>query len=333
MPDLWEKIANIQASKGPAHCCTFSSGLGNHLLTGGQDRAVKLYNPRTGNLIQAYNGHGYEVLGVASSHDNTRLASCGGDRSVFYWDVATAQPIKRFSGHTARVNAVAFNAESTIMASGSFDASVRLWDLKSQQWMPIQVLEDAKDSITSILITEYEMYTACVDGHVRCYDLRQGQLRADFFECKRLVLLSALITPQLYSSQICIFPRAAPVTSLSITKDRNVLLVSTLNSTIRLMDLTDGKMLVKYKGHQNTSYRIHHTFDSRDEHVIAGDEKGILYTWKMEQGENPTTQPLQDAKEVTKTCLWTAIHPSKTEGMIATASGDGVVRVWRRRQA
>lgn len=150
----------------------------------------------------------------SSSHDNTRLASCGGDRSVFLWDVGTAATVKRFSGHNARVNAVAFNEESSILASGasctlnrtpvnaqtlnfvwllgSFDASVRLWDLKSQQSKPIQVLEDAKDSITSLLVADSYILSGCVDGHVRTYDIRNGQLVSDFFERMCIVALLPL---------------------------------------------------------------------------------------------------------------------------------------------
>lgn len=135
MLPLWTNTQTLCDTKGPVHCAVFSAGSGAYLITGAQDRVVRLWNPRTGTLVKSYQGHGYEVLGVApyvfvplsrnvelmemfSSHDNTRLASCGGDRSVFYWDVATGQPIKRFAGHTSRINTVAFNAESTVLASG-----------------------------------------------------------------------------------------------------------------------------------------------------------------------------------------------------------------------
>lgn len=65
---------------------------------------------------------------------------------------------------------------------GGFDGTVRLWDCKSQQRMPIQVLDEAKDSITSITIRGSDILTSSVDGHVRSYDLRKGKLSADYFE-------------------------------------------------------------------------------------------------------------------------------------------------------
>jgi mitogen-activated protein kinase organizer 1 len=77
------------------------------------------------------------------------------------------------------VNACDFNADASILASGSYDATVRIWDCKSQNRTPIQVLDDAKDSITSIQIKNYEIITGSVDGKLRTYDLRAGQLFTD----------------------------------------------------------------------------------------------------------------------------------------------------------
>jgi hypothetical protein len=45
--------------------------------------------------------------------------------------------------------------------------------------MPIQVLEDAKDSVTAVQIKNYEIITGSVDGKLRTYDLRAGQLSTD----------------------------------------------------------------------------------------------------------------------------------------------------------
>lgn len=65
---------------------------------------------------------------------------------------------------------------------GGFDAQVRIWDIKSQQRHPIQILDQAKDSITSIVVRGSEILTGSVDGYVRAYDIRMGQLAQDYFE-------------------------------------------------------------------------------------------------------------------------------------------------------
>lgn len=104
---------------------------------------------------------------------------------MLYWDVPSSTIIKRYSGHNSRTNAVSFNADNTVLASASFDATIRLWDLKSQQGKPIQVMQEARDSVTSVVINkgagQAEIVASSVDGHVRTYDLRMGELRSDFF--------------------------------------------------------------------------------------------------------------------------------------------------------
>ena len=65
------------------------------------------------------------------------------------------------------------------MGLGSFDATVRLWDCKSHSTKPIQVLEEAKDSVSSVIVDGHEIATGSVDGRVRLYDLRMGQVYVD----------------------------------------------------------------------------------------------------------------------------------------------------------
>lgn len=82
---------------------------------------------------------------------------------------------------------------------GSYDSSVRVWDSRSHTYEPIQVMNDAKDSVTSLQLSSSEILTGCVyyrptphhfsvcalilcrsvDGKVRRYDLRFGKLYCD----------------------------------------------------------------------------------------------------------------------------------------------------------
>ena len=46
--------------------------------------------------------------------------------------------------------------------------------------MPIQVLDDAKDAIQTVHVGPAQIVTGSVDGRVRTYDIRMGELRTDF---------------------------------------------------------------------------------------------------------------------------------------------------------
>lgn len=83
----------------------------------------------------------------------------------------------------------------TVGKIGSFDATVRLWDCKSQAVKPIQILEEARDSISSLHVQGHEIVTGSVDGRVRTYDLRMGMLHVD--------VIGRIIHPDLLSYPIC----------------------------------------------------------------------------------------------------------------------------------
>lgn len=66
-----------------------------------------------------------------------------------------------------------------MVVSGSYDATVRLWDCKSQSTKAIQVLEEARDSVSSLHVAGHEIVTGSVDGSMRIYDLRMGMIYED----------------------------------------------------------------------------------------------------------------------------------------------------------
>ena len=66
-----------------------------------------------------------------------------------------------------------------MVVSGSFDATVRLWDCKSPSTKPIQVLEEARDSVSGVWVGGHEVVTGSVDGRMRVYDLRMGMVFVD----------------------------------------------------------------------------------------------------------------------------------------------------------
>ena len=43
--------------------------------------------------------------------------------------------------------------------SGSYDSTVRIWDTKSRNMEPVQILDEAKDSVTSLHVSEHEILT------------------------------------------------------------------------------------------------------------------------------------------------------------------------------
>lgn len=310
-PTFPDNPTRISAHNAPIHALAFSSGSGQYLLTGSADRTVKLHNPATGRQIQSYQAHGYEVLDLAVSADNARFASVGGDKSVFLWDVATAQTLRRFGGHAGRVNACAFGGEGdAVLCSGSFDGTVKVWDCKSRSDRPIMTLSDAKDAVSSVAVRGAEVYAGSVDGRVRVYDLRSGEVDVDVLA-------------------------TSGVTSLTPSMDGEGYLVSTLDSTIRFMDRPTGKCLQTFRDEafKNETYRVRSTFAMGDSLAVSGAEDGRVMAWDVLSGKlqhmlwhrkNGGTM----ASDITKADVVSAVAWNQARKQLASAGGDGQVCVW-----
>lgn len=118
------------------------------------------------------------------SCDSSHIVSGSQDKTVIIWDVSTGQPLRRYRAHIGTVNCVAFNEDSSIFFSGSLDGTVKVWDAKSHSKEPIQILDEAKDSISMVAVTDHEIASVSLDNHVRRYDIRKGIMEADCLYCK-----------------------------------------------------------------------------------------------------------------------------------------------------
>lgn len=110
-----------------------------------------------------------------------------------------------------------------------------------------------------------------------------------------------------------------PINSIQQTRDGNALLVSTLDSTIRLLDKGNGKLLQSYTGHVNTEYRIKATLALADAAVISGSEDGHIFVWGLLEGTIIEKLKAHESK-VVSAVTWNAA-PRRNEW--ASAGGDG----------
>jgi mitogen-activated protein kinase organizer 1 len=113
------------------------------------------------------------------------------DKTVILWDVSTGQAVRKYRGHLATVNSVKFNEESTVTISGSMDTTIRCWDCRSKKPDAFQIMDDAKDSISSVQVSEHEILAGSLDGRIRRYDIRNGEMVSDEMGRKNLLYSSS----------------------------------------------------------------------------------------------------------------------------------------------
>ncbi|KAG5451180.1 hypothetical protein CSKR_102645 [Clonorchis sinensis] len=302
---------------------------GQYCVTAGGDKTIKLWNPYRGRLLKTYTGHGGEVSDAQANSDNSQLGSGGADCLVVLWDVGTGQSIRRWRRHAGRVNAVKFAAPfqhsesslpSPILISAGVDGMVLVWDARAKTPYPVQTMHEAKDSVTCVAFSRWQIITGSVDKCVRIYDIRRGEMTEDYV--------------------------GYPVTSVSMTMDCQCLLVGTQDSTLRLFDALNGELLNKYTGHMNQTYRMDSVLMNNDAHIASGSEaQSLVYIWDFVRSNSPLLTldhspggPLwgslsagdeavsQLAVEAAKSAnfLIHSLSPHPTQSRLLTAGGDFV---------
>uniref|UniRef100_A0A060TD51 ARAD1D40062p n=1 Tax=Blastobotrys adeninivorans TaxID=409370 RepID=A0A060TD51_BLAAD len=294
-------LTSFNAHHGPIHALAVNHK-GTYALSGGQDKLIHLWNVHTRSKVLTYSAHSYPVLDIALTQDSSRFASAGGDRSAFLWDVSSGSRIARYGDHSARINSVAFNTSASVLATASYDTTVKLWDLRSNSFKPLQVLKDAKDSVNSAIFSGVNLITGSVDGMIRTYDMRNCKMITDVV--------------------------AHPITCVRDSPDSNCLLVSSLDSTLRLFDKANGTVLQRYKGHVAVQYRTQCGFVNHGEWIASMSEDGMVYIWDFLSGE---VLHRLTSKTSIETLNNSAFALATGGDILATSSLHGRIDIWTKK--
>jgi mitogen-activated protein kinase organizer 1 len=281
----------IFCNQGAIRSVRFSED-GAYCITSGSNKKVKLWNPYKSVLLKTYAGHANEVMDACSSCDQSQIASCSSDKSVIIWDVIAGTPIRRLRCHTGTVTTVRFNEMSTMIVSGSQDNSVMLWDIRARTMTPVQVLPDAKDSISSIRISDHEILSASYDTKVRRYDIRAGNLVTD-----------------------CI---GEVITCASFTKDNHCIVVSCSDGTIKLIDKDTGELLGEYEGLSKSDFCLESSVNFDDTMVLSGSNDGRIWVWNLISRK--IVMYLSDKTSVEHPIISIGVHPTKNNFLAANGS-------------
>lgn len=259
--------------------------------------------------IQTYsNGYTHPIDSMALD-PASKLLAASSNKTLVITDVVTQQVKRRFQGHAGRINAVAISQGCETYLSASYDGTVRIWDGRSHSYEPIMTLQEAKDSVTDLHVVQSDweqqgggaalIRTASVDGTVRTYDLRKGNLFADHCD--------------------------SPITSMTPTHDGQCLAINCLDGSIRLMELDTGELLNTYSNsHAAGQYGLKCCMTADDATLVTGSEDGRAVYYDIVRGTS--VQSLMGHKGPTCSI---AAHPKRDfNSVLITASYDGTAVVW-----
>jgi len=110
---------------------------GIFLVSGGDDKTVKLWDVQTGGVVKTFCGHASWVLSVSISPDCTTIASGSGDRTIRLWHVQVGDCFCVIDGFEDQVTSVNFSPTNPqLLISASDDNTVQQWGIDGCQIGP-----------------------------------------------------------------------------------------------------------------------------------------------------------------------------------------------------
>ncbi|MFM6091959.1 MAG: eIF2A-related protein [Dolichospermum sp.] len=227
---------------------------GQTLASGSEDKTIKLWNVKTGNLLQTLAS---SVNSVAYSPDGQTLASGGWDNTIKLWNVKTGNLLQTLTGHSEGVNSVAYSPDGQTVASGSWDKTIKLWNVKTGN-----LLQTLASSVNSVAYSPdgQTVASGSNDYTIELYTIK-------LWDVKTGNLLQTLIG------------HSHTVTSVAYSPDGQTLASGSSDRTIKLWNVKTGNLLQTLTGHSNLVNSVAYSPDGQT--LASGSWDKTIKIWRL----------------------------------------------------
>ncbi|KAL9660759.1 hypothetical protein QQ045_025576 [Rhodiola kirilowii] len=136
MVQKMQNMKRLRGHRSAVYCAIFDHS-GRYVITGSDDRLVKIWYMDTAYSIASCRGHEGDITELAVSPNNALVASSSNDCIIRVWRLPDGMPVSVLKGHTGVVTAITFSPRSPYqLLSSSDDGTCRIWDGRNSQVPP-----------------------------------------------------------------------------------------------------------------------------------------------------------------------------------------------------
>jgi aspartate 1-decarboxylase len=156
---------------------------GHTLVSGSDDKTIKVWNLQSGKLLRTLAGHGGVVFSVAISPDGHTLVSGSGDKTIKVWNLQNGELLRTLAGHGDRVRSVAISPDGHTLVSGSGDLTIWVWNLQSGELLRALAGHGGwidKRVLVAISPDGHTLVSGSGDKTIKVWNLQNGELLHTF---------------------------------------------------------------------------------------------------------------------------------------------------------
>ncbi|KAE8451579.1 hypothetical protein EG329_003652 [Mollisiaceae sp. DMI_Dod_QoI] len=264
--------------------------------------------------IREFEGHTGEILDLSWSKNNFLLSSSM-DKTVRLWHISRHECLCTFK-HKDFVTSIAFHPrDDRFFLAGSLDSILRLWSIPDKS---VAFWNQLPDLITAVGFSP--------DGKTAMAGVLSGLCL--FYETEGLK----------YHTQIHVRSsrgknaKGSKITGIRTTtfppddpEGEVKVLITSNDSRVRLYNLRDKSLEMKFRGHENTCSQINASFSDDARYVICGSEDRKAYIWNTGpiESENKDKRPMELFEAHSDMVTAAVIAPTKTRQLLSD-SGDPI---------
>ncbi|XP_031405362.1 autophagy-related protein 16 [Punica granatum] len=288
----------IHAHEGGCAAILFECN-SSRLITGGQDRTIKMWDTNTGSLARTLHGCLGSVLDLAVTHDNRSIIAASSSNNLYVWDVNSGRIRHTLTGHMEKVCAVDVSKiSSRHVVSAAYDRTIKVWDLQ-------------KGYCINTIIFPSNCNTLCfgMDGHTICSGHVDGNLRLWDFQTGKLIHEVAA--------------HSLSVTSISLSRNGNMVLTSGRDNLHNLFDIRTLEVCstLRASGNRVASNWSRSCISPDDNYVAAGLADGAVHVWSISKGDIVST--LKEHTSSVLCCSWSSLGKP-----LCSADKSGIICTW-----
>jgi WD40 repeat protein len=185
-------LATLRGHSAALSVAAFSAD-GSLLVTGSDDRSLRIWDGKTGQPLRQLEGHRDSIRAVAFSPDGRRLLSGGADRSARLFDAVQASPLHAFGGQVGSVRTVLFSPDGSQALTVDSGDRAWLWSAASGQLLAA-LAKATQKSHTAMTFSPDGSRIASAGDELRIYDAQTGQslLSLDGSGSERTEIMTAI---------------------------------------------------------------------------------------------------------------------------------------------
>lgn len=238
-----------------------------HGAAGGERLSAPVFREQP---VREFEGHTGEILDLSWSKNNF-LLSTSMDRTVRLWHVSRRECLCSFR-HSEFVSKVAFHPrDDRFFLAGCLDATLRLWSIPDKA---VAYSAQMADLITAVAFSP--------DGTVAIAGMLSGI--CNFYETEGLKLQSQLHVRSSRGKNA----KGSKITGIQTAElagsnagDKVKVLITSTDARVRIYNLRDKTLDVKFKGHQHAVGQLCASFSDDGSYVVCPSEDRKTFIWSL----------------------------------------------------